>query len=199
MPPTPQQESPKLDPPGAGLPKPELLIAGAIFRYRSWRSSRTKASKHFDLQTEQILQLVRSIDSESGSRRILIPRLAGLEDSSRFWSVFMTLDHLRIVNDAIGNVIRTLIAGQIPPTQASTAALKPSVQVNATIIEAFEKSCQSFEQTVAAAADLATTVRYAHPWFGPLDAARWHYLAGFHMALHCKQIQSILSRLPNKL
>jgi hypothetical protein len=42
---------------------------------------------------------------------------------------------------------------------------------------------------------LVTKVRHPHPWFGPLDAAGWKFLGGFHLGLHRGQIELILKGL----
>jgi len=73
--------------------------------------------------------------------RVLIDRLPGLEDSSRCWSVWMTLDHLRITNAAFAEVITQLRNGQIPPGKASTAAVKPSETANAFVDATYEALC----------------------------------------------------------
>jgi hypothetical protein len=49
---------------------------------------------------------------------------------------------------------------------------------------------------VAAAGNLKTELRYAHPWFGPLDAAGWHTLAAGHLGIHRVQIEQIIQGLP---
>lgn len=186
-------EPPKLAPPGAGLPKSELVVARLIFRWERWRTSRERAAANFSDQRNAILKLARGCEPASATRRVLIRRLPGLEDSSRNWSVCMTLDHLRIVNDAVAGSIHALVAGHVPLQAASTAAVKPSPDVGITAIPAFEESSLKFEKGVAATPDLATRVKYAHPWFGPLDAAGWHFMAGFHMRLHRRQIELILA------
>ena len=122
--------------------------------------------------------------------------LRGLEDSSRNWSVWMTLDHLRITNDAFARFITDLTQGRIPEGKASTAAVKPSPTVTAAIEAEYEKSCDAVLATVAAAPDLKTRFRFAHPWFGPMDAAGWHALAGTHMGIHRAQIADIIAGLP---
>jgi hypothetical protein len=129
------------------------------------------------------------------TKPVLIKRLPGLEDSSRYWSMLMTVDHLRIVNDQINGVIVSLCAGQLPAGTASTAAVKPSQQVDVSIIAAFETSCADFEKTVAVQSDLKTTLTFPHPWFGLMDASSWHFMAGFHMQLHRKQMELILAGL----
>ena len=186
---------PILAPPGAGLPRPELFFARLIFGWTRWRSDRRRATANFSAQRDAILQQVRTCNPADATQRVLIQRLRGLEDSSRHWSVAMTLDHLRIVNLACAGVIEALAAGRIPPGTASTATVKPQADVDLSVVTAFDQSCRTFQETVAAVPELATELRYAHPWFGPLDAAGWHVMAGFHMNLHRRQIERIVAGL----
>ena len=37
-------------------------------------------------------------------------------------------------------------------------------------------------------------MRFAYPWFGPLDATGWHALAGGHVAIHRVQIEPIIAQ-----
>ena len=127
--------------------------------------------------------------------RVLIPRLRGLEVSSRFWSVWMTLDHLRITNSVFAMVITSLAHGKVPQRQASTAAVKPDPAVTAAVESAYEESCDKLLAAVAAVPDLKTAARYAHPWFGPLDAFGWHALTATHMGIHRAQIARIIAGL----
>jgi hypothetical protein len=107
----------------------------------------------------------------------------------------MTLDHLRIVNGVFVRFIGALARGIIPDGQASTAVVKPSTKANSDVFAAYEESCDALLAIVAASPNLHTAVRFAHPWFGPLDAAGWHALAGIHMSIHRKQIVRILAGL----
>jgi hypothetical protein len=97
--------SPQLAPPGAGLPKPELFMARLIFSWGKMRSDREKSVENYARRKDEILRLVQACPMEIARKRVLIRRLPGLEDSSRYWSVYMTLDHLRIVNLAIAEAI----------------------------------------------------------------------------------------------
>lgn len=184
----------KLAPPGAGLPKLELFFARLVFGWFRRSRSRAEVTALFDEERRKILQLAGSCDGENGKRRILIKRLPGMEESSRDWSVFMTLEHLRIVNEAVREGIRSLAEGKVPEREASTAAVKPPV-VDATATGAFREGCDRFQETVAAIPDLRTAARYRHPWFGPLDAAGWHAMAAFHLRLHRKQVEAILAAI----
>jgi DinB superfamily len=189
------QTQPKLAPPGAGLPTTELSIARMIFAYRRWTSSREALNARFQSERERIRVLLRRCDGDKGSRRVLIQRVRGLEDSSRHWSVWMTLDHLRIVHLEIARVIGALAQGKVAEGTASTAAVKPTTEVNADIVDAYEHSCDAVLSIVAASPNLKTTVRYPHPWFGPLTAAGWHALVVGHLKIHRKQVERIVGGL----
>lgn len=186
---------PKLAPPGAGLPKPELYAARILFALRRWTGDRDSFNARFRMEREAIRGLVRFCDGDSGASRVLIRRPRGLEDSSRYWSVWMTLDHLRIVNHAMAGIIGALTKGVKPDGAASTAAVKPSPQADAGIVAEYEQACDDLLAVVSSAGSLKTELRFAHPWFGPLDAAGWHALAVGHMGIHRVQIERILEGL----
>ncbi len=186
---------PPLGPPGAGLPLPELLIGRLLFRIRRLRETRETLNARIVWERDAILALVEGCPEEDRGRRILIPRPRGLEDSSRNWSVWMTLDHLRITNRVFAASVKSLAAGRVPDRVASTADVKPSPAVTDEVEAAFVESCDRLLHTVAGIGDLRTPVKYAHPWFGPLDAHGWHALAAMHLAIHRGQIEAIVRRL----
>lgn len=184
-------ETPELAPPGAGIPAVERTVGRVILALRRWRGTPEEFSAEFEREREAIAGMYRASDEQALGRRVLIPRLRGLEDSSRFWSVYMTLEHLRIVNDQIARVIGVLIQGVVPEGRASTAAVKPGPGVGAAVVPVYEASCDDLLRVVEKA-QLRTKVRYAHPWFGLLDAAGWHSMAAMHMGIHREQIARIL-------
>jgi len=187
-----QTSEPQFDAPGAGLPPIELFVGRILFSLRCAVTSRERASAYFQREREAIRALVARCDPEAGTERVLISRGRGMEDSSRYWSVWMTLDHLRIVNESMAGVIRALTNGVMPEGKASTATVKPSPTASAEVITGYEQACDVVLAGAAEARDLHTPLRYAHPWFGPLDAAGWHTLAGGHMGIHRRQIEQIL-------
>ena len=184
---------PKLAAPGAGLPKVELAIARMIFAWRRLRGNRDMFNARFHQERKAIHAMAGSCDAETGSRRVLIRRARGLEDSSRYWSIWMVLDHLRIVNTDIARIIKSLAGGVVPQGTASTAKVKPSPDATASALIKHESACDKLLSTVAGVADLKTAAKYAHPWFGPLDAAGWHALAAGHMGIHRVQMKRILA------
>lgn len=189
------QNEPRLAPPGAGLPKMENIMARVLSRLRLWTGSRESFNASFKRERELIRGLYRGCEADLGARRILIKRLPGLEDSSRNWSVWMTLDHLRITNTAMAGVISEL-ANDIQPTSVvSTATVKPSPAATAAVVAEYEASCDALLAAVNAAPNLKTKLRHIHPWFGPMDAFAWHALAGGHMGIHRAQLQRITQGL----
>jgi hypothetical protein len=189
----PIKTPPRLAAPGAGLPAIERFVANRMIRWRAARTTRDQASARFAAEGTAILGLVHGCDEATLSQAVLIKRLPGLEDSSRYWSLLMVVDHLRIVNREIAEVITTLGAGRQPDREASIAAVKPSPAVTSAVIAEFARGCEEFEAAVAAVPDLQTAEKFAHPWFGPMDAGVWHFMAGFHMQLHHQQMRLILA------
>ena len=186
---------PELAAPGAGLPAIEHLIARVLFGLRRMTGNRDAFTAKFNKERAAIRALVDSCDAARRGERVLIGRQRGMEDSSRNWSVWMTLDHLRITNLGFARVIAELTQGRIPADKANTAAVKPSPTVTVAVEAEYEKSCDDVLAAVAAAPDLKTQVRFEHPWFGLLDAFGWHALAGSHMGIHRGQIESIIAGL----
>lgn len=182
---------PQLAAPGAGLPWLELQVARMLFRLRRWTGTSLKFQAQFSVEQKAILAQLAFFSAEQAGQRVLIPRLRGLEDSSRYWSVWMTLEHLRIVNTQIAHVIPSLVRGTVPPGQASTAQVKPRSDVGSAVLAGYEDSCGALLAVAAETPTLRTGARFGHPWFGPLDAYGWHALAAVHMGIHRRQIEQI--------
>ena len=136
------------------------------------------------------------ISEEQGRQPVLIRRIRGIEDSSRHWSLYMTLDHLRIVNHGIAGIIRALTRDETSEIPATTIAdVKPSPDAGPDQVQAFQETCGLYLSTIERIEDLNTQRRHPHPWFGPMNAFAWHGLAAGHMSIHRNQIVRILAGL----
>lgn len=183
----------QLAPPGAGIPALEIALGKILFVVlRHWKT-RAWASNHFHGEASTMLRLARNLRPEAANTPVLIPRILGIEDSSRYWSVLMTLDHLAIVNSAIIDIIEHLAAERMYIRRVSTAAVKPSPDQNLETINRFVKTTQNYVERVARFQNLASAARHPHPWFGSLDALGWHWLAALHQTIHRRQIQKIIA------
>jgi uncharacterized damage-inducible protein DinB len=153
--------------------------------------------KEFGAESAEIAALVKPLDeAKLGSRR-LVPRLRGLEDSSRYWSVAMALQHMCIVNNRVRGVIIGLTHGKTSMQAGSTADVKPPTDVDcATVLSEFEQTNRDFLDTVSRV-DFEKFPRatFAHPWFGELTARQWVQFLPVHQQVHKKQIAQIIRRL----
>jgi uncharacterized damage-inducible protein DinB len=194
----PKMAMPKLAKPGAGLPFVEWAVAKyIIFPQRFKNSSKEKALADFADQSDKILKLAQGLSSEQLIERRLIARLPGLEDSSRFWSVAMTLGHLTMVGNLMCHAVVELSKGNNGLKVVGTAEVKPGAAADAArSLKDFEKMTECFlRETGAANIDVHSKVTHPHPWFGPLNAYQWLVFAAPHESIHRKQIEAIIDLL----
>ena len=185
----------KLQPPGAGIPWPERMLSRIGIWFLCHRLTRDAASRWFVEEGERMLLLARPMSANDAARQVLIPRVWGIEDSSRNWSVLMTLDHLVIVNTQIASIIERLAAGETWEQKLSTADVKPPAEQNGSVIERYAACLADYPRRVAALASLRTRAKHRHPWFGPFNAHEWHCLAAGHQRIHRRQVELIEDRL----
>lgn len=181
-------QKPQLAPPGAGLPWIELQIARMLFGFRCRLGDRASFLKTFHNEQGKIESLMMQFPASVRSGPILIARAVGLEDSSRNYSPWMVLDHLRIVNNACVEIIKELSAGHTINAKVSTATVKPDLAAGAGVEALYAASCRSVIETIQSAGDLHTKLRHSHPWFGPLDAHGWAAMVAMHMGIHRNQL-----------
>lgn len=184
-----------LQPPGAGIPWPELVLSRIGIGLLCQRLSREAASQWFVDEGRRMLSLACSLSLEHAARQVLIPRVWGIEDSSRNWSVLMTLDHLVIVNTQIALIIERLAGGETWEQKLSTADVKPPPEQDLNVVERFETCLRDYPRRVAALAGLRSRAKHRHPWFGPLNAHEWHCLAAGHQRIHRRQIERITAMI----
>jgi hypothetical protein len=189
---------PVLAKPGAGLPIIEWAVAKYIMLPRLYKSrDKQGAIDAFTKESKKILDKARSVDHRMLTERRLVPRLQGLEDSSRYWSIAMTLQHLIIVTDLMREAVVQLSTGGTTLRSVGTAEVKPDPNVDAeSIFEKFERITDRFlKETGAANIDAFPNATHPHPWFGPLNAHQWLIFGGLHTNIHRKQVEAIIARL----
>lgn len=181
--------------PGAGLPWIELMVARHLLFPRLCRKwSWADAGRAFQADGARVLSVFDALPPEQRTVPVLVRRVAGMEDSSRFWSAAMVLEHLTMVGSAIRWAIGELRKGVVPEAQPRIADFKPPGGIDPAAARA------GFAGLLGEVArddrDLppvprGTGPRYPHPWFGPLDAHQWQCLLAFHQEIHRKQIERI--------
>lgn len=193
-------QSPTLAPPGSGLPWLENLFLKYVYFPNKLRQSNWAGNlNRLERETERIIQICRKLNENSFQTRILIPRLKGMEDSSRFWSVALTMDHLMITMQGMSMIAHELAQGKNPDVNTDVAKVKPK-QEN---ITNREKMISDFKQiSVEVVAKLkaieknhSNQFKVDHPWFGKITCEGWVWTLGQHQSLHRRQIEMIVERL----
>lgn len=184
----------KLAPPGEGIPFPAKLflqyyVAPFVAAKTPWHVSKIRFLK----VTEKILTEIAGLSEIQLTQKVLIKPLRGLEDSSRYWSIAMTLEHLCIVAEKFCEIIPELAENKLPNYVADTATVKPLGQENPeVIIHRFKIKLQkSFDAIDIEKINKTSTAKFKHPWFGPMTAKQWYWLLPVHHNLHLEQIKEI--------
>lgn len=189
---------PKLDKPGAGIPFLERMIlrfyyAPFVAGKSEWKDSRIR----FDKLATKVSKVIEGLSDEQLSKKVLVPPQKGLEDSSRYWSIAMVLEHIVIVSQGIERILEGLTSGKKLNLVFSIADVKPPGKVSA------QESLKMFQQLKdnllndldRKMKDLESPMKQYHPWMGMLNARQWYWLLGVHVGIHLKQIIEIKKHL----
>lgn len=190
---------PSLGVAGGGLPKVEGWLLRYFFvPFFTAITPRRFAVWAFRSEGDKALALAQNAPHEHLSRRMLIPRLIAMEDSSRYWSVYMALRHLILVGEIVEDIVIKSSHGQQSTKTLSIVAVKPEVGTPATVVDDFRHFLERFDRRMASeVGDHHAKVTHVHPWLGPITMHQWLCLGGVHQRLHRRQIEMILRKVKN--
>lgn len=185
--------------PGAGLPKLEHAALDAIFKSTSAILSDKQALRLFRRESTELMRLCSDDDSYDIFQSLLIPRVIGIEDSSRNWSVLMVMEHLYMTNRDMLDIVTALMSGIIPRGSVDIAMYKPADDVGYDVLERYQDLTDEYvmaiEGLLESRGNLHSVARYRHPWFGPLTAHQWHVLSALHQRIHRRQMKKLVAML----
>ncbi|MCC6352410.1 MAG: hypothetical protein IT577_00915 [Verrucomicrobiae bacterium] len=186
-----------LEAPGAGLRGWELaLVRGAIFPFWRWTTSWVQARGVFQREGSRILEECGRLPEGRLFERVLVPRLMGIEDSSRHWSAAMVLEHLMVAGKRMGEIIVALSKGREPRFLVDIREMKPTGGAAEDVVDQFRVFLKVFEETmIVRVGDMGSPMCAPHPWLGPLDGHGWVCLAAIHQRVHRRQVRAIRRRL----
>jgi hypothetical protein len=157
----------------------------------------SKATDLLETYGHRALDLARSVQEAQLGERRLIKRFRGIEDSSRNWSVLMTIHHLLITGESMAGIAEKLAAGDAIETVVRIENVKPKADVKSgDILASYELFLGGYRQRVQGllSKDLHMH-RHVHPWFGAINAHQWLCLNALHHRIHLTQIQRIIMAL----
>jgi hypothetical protein len=184
----------QLAPPGAGLPMLERWISSTLLQFLRTFLSKDALTRWLCRETESVLALAASLPEDLAGQPVLVPRVTGLEDSSRCWSANMVLQHFVIVDTGIHQIAEALSANNAFDRTVRIAEVKPDPGAGSEQQALLRTAVDDYARLIGSLGDLRTKVRHVHPWFGQLDLRGWHALAAMHSMAHRRQMQSIIAR-----
>lgn len=189
----------QLQPPGAGLPTIERHLLNGLFKTACMALSDKLILNSFSRESELLYQIAEHDNVYDVFYPLQIPRVIGIEDSSRKWSVMMVLEHLCLTNLDIMKAIEALTSGVVPRGEIAIEMYKPREDLDFTVLDRYREVNSRYISTVRTILDqkgrLSTKLRYPHPWFGLLNAHQWHCLAWIHQRVHRRQAKKIVAML----
>ncbi len=159
-------------------------------------TSRDGASRHIARLRDDYLSLASRVSSETGARRVRVPRMPGVDEDMREWSLFMLLEHNAIVNRSITSIVETLALGREltgPALINPKTDVMPSAHAGQEVVEAFRDSVEAHLATVQRLPEQFAAGMKEHPVFGDFNAHQWHCMFGFHLFIHRRQAGLIVS------
>jgi hypothetical protein len=186
-----------LAPPGAGLPVVQAFFLRYLFfptycRVTSWQ----KALAVFRAEGVRLIDLAKPLSPDQLQLRVLIKAPIGIEDSSRYWSAEMVLEHLIEVSTRIATGIVELSHGEQVTVKADIADVKPKGGSGTEILEDYKAFLLDYAHTLTEdVGDMKSKRTHLHPWFGNLTAHQWACLGAVHQTTHRRQMERIVVRL----
>lgn len=188
---------PQLEVPGAGLPPVQAFLSRHVFfpafcRIHPW----DRAELLYKQESDLILDACVHLHPEDVTKPVLIDRIFGIEDSSRYWSVAMTLEHLMVVGEKVRDTVIALSRGETVTEKADIAAVKPVGKYGHEVIEIFRTFVDEYLWEIQEKVENRNSrTTHEHPWFGELTAFRWVCLGALHQRIHRRQIERICLQL----
>lgn len=161
-------------------------------------TSRDNASDIIQSNAHAYSRLADRLGAGEGVEQVTVPPMIGVDPEMRGWSFFQILEHNSIVNHSIASTVEALALGKEP---TGAALINPKTDVlpkgssGQEQVEIFRQSIDDYLAMVATLPTLRGTAETNHPVFGSFDAHKWHCMFGFHLGLHLKQAEKVLSLL----
>ena len=173
-------------------------VVRAVIRTKFRLTSRDKASEIIRSNADAYLRLIDRFSVREGMEQVNVPPMIGVDPEMRGWSFFQILEHNAIVNRSIAATVEALALGK-EPTGAALINAKTDVLPTGVSgpeqIELFRESIDDYLTIIATLPTLRGTAETMHPVFGSFDAHKWHCMFGFHLGLHFKQAERVLTLL----
>jgi len=186
-------DQPQLEKPGAGLPFLEaLMVRWYVGPFQSRKNDAQKNLRLFSMAGARLLKEAASVPETKRDQKVLVPRMKGVEDSSRFWCANEVLEHLMITGEGMRAVIKSLAENKPIDYVVRIENFKPKDKYKGG--DARPDFKKFLDETVAQLEQLKIEdggMTHLHPWLGRFNALQWTWLLAGHNGLHLQQLQAI--------
>ncbi len=165
-------------------------------RVKLKRTSRDKATAQIRKEVEKTLAAAATLGEELSAKPCHVPKMPGVDEEMRDWSIYQLIEHNTIVNRIFADVIEAIAqekeyVSDIDPKHDVLPSELPGPEV----IEPFQQSVADYFKTLGNFPMLKNVGKWEHPVFGDFDARMTHAMCGFHLFLHRRQAERIVSIL----
>lgn len=152
-------------------------------------TSRAAAERIIRREAAASIAIARSLGPTLAARSIRVPKMPGVDEDMREWTVYETLEHNRIVNGMMTETVDHLANGAPAPGEVDVKRdVMPTGSIGSDVLERFQASVDAFLAVAAKAPKLRGTNTTPHVIFGAFDAHRWVCMMGFHLMIHRRQM-----------
>lgn len=152
-------------------------------------TSKQKALQQASDYLTVYLGYVKQAGEGAGTPR-MVPKMLGVDEDMRGWSLYQLLEHNTIVNRAITQLICDLADG-VPPEDMNRIDPKHDVMpgdgAGEEQVDIFTTSVQDHIARITPLSDLRKTRKVPHPLFGNFNAHMWTCMFSFHLKVHFNQ------------
>ncbi len=170
------------------------LVKFAI-RSKFHLTSRDQASTVIRREASAYQQLIADLSPLQLAQPVRVPKMLGVDEDMRDWSILAILEHNLIVNRSIAGLVRELATGEPAKRINPKTDVMPSAQPGMGVIAEHQASVDAYLSQVTPYPELRKTATLPHPLFGKFTAHLWHCMFGFHLGLHRKQAEAIRAQL----
>lgn len=108
------------------------------------------------------------------------------------WSISEVARHISQAHRGCAMLVQSLAKGKVPASELQIGSMPEDPgdheKVKAMLTEAFDALTDSFG---AMHQDPNLTAKYAHPWFGEMNAREWFAFCSLHTMAHIRQVERI--------
>lgn len=130
--------------------------------------------------------------AQDRDRKVLVPKMRGVEDSSRHWCANEVLEHLMITGLGVRGLVVELASGRTSDYEVKIENFKPRGKYAGGDASADFKRFTDETLELLGALDIRDAGPvHRHPWLGDSNALRWTWLLAGHTGIHLNQLIAI--------